>query len=140
MITYNSDGTRVPRLQRRKTGEWIRAVAERYGRRVGEVAYVFCSDERILEVNREYLQHDYFTDIITFDYCEEGVISGDVFVSVDTVRSNAGVYGVGVDEELRRVMIHGVLHLCGLDDGSEAERAAMRAAEDEALVLWSEMV
>ena len=93
MITYQTDGVEMPDIKKRETTEWIKAVAASYGLRVGEIAYIFCSDEKILEVNRQYLQHDYYTDIITFDYCEGKRISGDLFISLDTVRTNAEQFG-----------------------------------------------
>ena len=89
MITYNVIDVKMPEISHRETTKWVRAVAASYGKRVGEVAYVFCNDDKILEVNRQYLKHDYFTDIITFDYCEGDMLSGDLFISLDTVRTNA---------------------------------------------------
>ena len=89
MITYSTEGVKFPDIKRRNTSAWIRQVASTYGKRVGEVGYLFCNDEHILEVNREYLGHDYYTDIITFDYCEGDVLHGDIVISLDTVRSNA---------------------------------------------------
>ena len=116
MITYQTDGVEMPDIKKRETTEWIKAVAASYGARMGEIAYIFCSDEKILEVNRQYLQHDYYTDIITFDYCEGKRISGDLFISLDTVRTNAEQFGAEYDTELHRVIIHGILHLCGIND------------------------
>ena len=104
MITYNSDGVRMPKIRRRDTSAWIKAVAATYGRKVGDVGYMFVSDEKILEVNREYLGHDYYTDVITFDYDEDDIVSGDVVISLDTVRSNAELFGKDYDDELHRVM------------------------------------
>jgi rRNA maturation RNase YbeY len=101
---------------------------------VGDIAYIFCNDEKILEINRQYLGHDYFTDIITFDYDEGDIISGDLFISLDTVRSNAEEQGTNYDEELYRVIIHGILHLCGINDKGPGEREIMEAAENEALL------
>ncbi len=135
MITYQTDGTRMPKLKKRETNAWIRQVAQSYGKTIGEIAYIFCSDERILEVNRQYLQHDYYTDIITFDYCEGNRLSGDLFISLDTVRSNATLYGTPYETELHRVLIHGILHLCGIDDKKPGARAVMEAAENKALAL-----
>lgn len=106
-----------------------------HGKRVGEVAYIFCSDEKILEVNRQYLNHDYYTDIITFDYTEGDVISGDIFISVDTVRSNADEFGVSFEKELNRIIIHGILHLCGFKDKQPDDKAEMTRQEDSALSL-----
>ena len=123
----------MPPIRRRDVSAWVRRVAAGYGKRVGEVAYIFCDDEKILEVNRQYLNHDYYTDIITFDYCEDDVISGDLFISLDTVRSNAEAQVTPYDEELHRVIIHGILHLCGINDKGPGERAIMEAAENKAL-------
>jgi rRNA maturation RNase YbeY len=133
MITYQTEGVKMPHLKRRETTAWIKAVAATYGKRIGEVAYIFCDDAKILEVNRQYLQHDYYTDIITFDYTEGDLLGGDLFISLDTVRTNAAQYGKPYDEELHRVIIHGILHLCGIDDKAEGARAVMEAAENRAL-------
>ena len=135
MITYNCENVKMPAIRRRDTSAWIKRVAENYGKRVGEVGYLFCDDEKILEVNREYLQHDYYTDIITFDYCEDDVLNGDIVISLDTVRSNAEQLGKDYDDELHRVIIHGILHLCGLNDKGPGEREQMEAAENQALAL-----
>ena len=112
MITYQTEGVEMPHIKKRETTEWVKAVAQTYGKKVGEIAYIFCSDEKILEVNRQYLQHDYYTDIITFDYTEGNRIAGDLFISLDTVRTNAEQFGATYDTELHRVIIHGILHLC----------------------------
>ena len=135
MITYQTDGTRMPDIKKRPTTAWIRSVAATYGKKVGDVNYIFCNDERILEVNREYLQHDYYTDIITFDYCEGDTISGDLFISLDTVRSNSELVGATYEQELYRVIIHGVLHLCGINDKGDGEREIMEACENKALEM-----
>ena len=139
MISYNTEGVKMPKIGKRETNAWIKAVAAKYGKKVGEVAYIFCDDEKILEVNREYLQHDYYTDIITFDYSRGKLISGDMFISLDTVLSNAEMLGSTYDSELHRVIIHGVLHLCGIDDKGEGEREIMESFENEALRLFSEI-
>ena len=124
----------MPDIKKREVTEWIKQVAASYGKRVGEVAYIFCDDEKILEVNRQYLQHDYYTDIITFDYTEGPRISGDLFISLDTVRTNAEQFADGdYRRELHRVIIHGILHLCGINDKGPGEREQMEAAEDQAL-------
>lgn len=133
MISYSTEGVRMPNIKRRETTAWIKAVAATYGKRVGEVGYMFVDDEKILEVNREYLGHDYYTDIITFDYDEGDVINGDIVISLDTVRSNAEQLGKPYDEELHRVIIHGILHLCGINDKGKGEREMMEAAENRAL-------
>lgn len=139
MITYNADGVRMPKIRKRDTTKWIRAVAATYGRKVGDVGYMFVSDEKILEVNREYLGHDYYTDIITFDYDEDDTINGDIVISLDTVRSNAKQFGKTYDDELHRVIIHGILHLCGINDKGPGEREIMEANENKALALLAEM-
>lgn len=125
----------MPDIKKRPTTAWIRAVAATYGKRVGDVNYIFCNDERILEVNREYLQHDYYTDIITFDYTEGDVISGDLFISLDTVKTNSEQFATEYDEELHRTIIHGILHLCGINDKGPGEREIMEAAENRALAM-----
>lgn len=138
MITYNTDGVRMPAIKRRETTAWIRRVAATYGRKVGDVGYMFVNDEKILEVNNEYLGHNYYTDIITFDYDEGDTINGDLVISLDTVRTNAEKFGKDYDEELHRVIIHGILHLCGINDKGPGEREIMEAAENRALALLSE--
>ena len=135
MISYQTEGVRMPDIKRRETTAWIKAVAAMYGRKIGDIGYLFCDDEKILEVNREYLAHDYFTDIITFDYCEGTTLNGDLVISLDTVRSNAELFHKTYDEELHRVIIHGILHLCGLHDKAPGEREQMEAAENRALAL-----
>ncbi len=135
MITFQSDGIDMPNIKHRDTSQWIKAVAAAHGRRVGQVGYMFVSDEKILEVNNEYLSHDYYTDIITFDYDEGDVINGDIVISLDTVRSNAELFGKEYDDELHRVIIHGILHLCGINDKGPGEREIMEAHENEALAM-----
>ena len=135
MISYQTDGVEMPAIKKIQTTEWIKAVAATYKKRVGEIAYIFCSDEKILEVNRQYLQHDYYTDIITFDYCEGNRLSGDLFISLDTVRTNAEQFGSDYETELHRVIIHGILHLCGINDKGPGEREVMEAAENKALAM-----
>ena len=125
MISYQTEGVKMPDIKKKETTGWIKEVAACYGKRVGEIAYIFCSDDKILEVNRQYLQHDYYTDIITFDYCEGDRISGDLFISLDTVRTNAEQFEQPYDRELHRVIIHGILHLCGIND-KEIGRASCR--------------
>lgn len=135
MITYNSLSITLPNIDQTTVTEWIGRVAESHQRVVGDINYVFCNDEEILDVNRRYLQHDYYTDIITFDYGRGNVISGDLYISLDTVRSNAELLGKPYDEELHRVLVHGVLHLVGINDKGPGERELMEAAEDAALAL-----
>lgn len=140
MITYNVEGVKMPKIKKRETTAWIKAVAKSYGRRVGEVGYMFVNDDKILEVNREYLGHDYYTDVITFDYDEDDVVSGDVVISLDTVASNAHLFNKTYDDELYRVIIHGILHLCGINDKGPGEREQMEAAENKALALRQQML
>lgn len=139
MITYNSEKVAMPRLPKRQITAWIKAVAKSYGRKVGEIGYLFVNDEKIIEVNRTYLNHDYYTDIITFDYNEGDTLNGDLIISLDTVCSNAELFGKPYEEELYRVIIHGVLHLCGINDKAPGEREMMEAAENRALQLLTEL-
>lgn len=137
---YTDEDVEAPRLRERILRNWIREVAALYNRRVGELCYQFCGDERILQTNQDFLDHDYYTDIITFDESEGDVISGDMLISLETVRSNAELLGNQYAEELHRVIIHGVLHLCGLKDKTPEDEANMRAAEDQALRLLHELL
>ncbi|TLX77105.1 rRNA maturation RNase YbeY [Labilibacter sediminis] len=114
---------------------WVNKVISKYNCTTGEIAFIFCSDSYLLEINKEFLNHNYFTDIITFNYCEGDIISGDIFISIDTVNSNAKEYSVSFENELNRVIIHGVLHLLGFDDKTEEENEKMHELEDEALNL-----
>ena len=134
-----ADDIDFPEIDKKKISSWVKSVANSYEKSVGELTYIFCSDEKILEINRQYLQHDYYTDIITFDYSGEHFIAGDIFISLETVRSNSQLYNTVYDEELHRVIIHGVLHLCGLGDKSEEEEKSMRKAENIALELLKEI-
>ena len=135
MITYNTDGVKMPKIKRKDTTAWIKAVAQTYGKKVGEVGYMFVNDEKILEINNEYLGHDYYTDVITFDYDEGDVVNGDIVISLDTVRTNAEMFGKAYEDELYRVIIHGILHLCGLNDKGPGEREIMEKAENKALEM-----
>lgn len=142
MISYYSENVKVPNIRRRDVSAWIKKVAALHGKKVGSIAYIFCDDEKILEVNRQYLQHDYYTDIITFDDSEGDVISGDLFISLDTVHTNSEQFATSserfhspYEQELHRVIIHGVLHLCGINDKGPGEREIMEQHENEALAL-----
>ncbi len=135
MITYNADGVKMPKIKRKDTTAWIKAVAQSYGKKVGEVGYMFVNDEKILEINNEYLGHDYYTDVITFDYDEDDVVNGDIVISLDTVRTNAELFDKAYEDELYRVIIHGILHLCGLNDKGPGEREIMEKAENKALEM-----
>ena len=133
MIHFSTDQVEMPALNQTKIQRWIRAVAADYGFSVGDIHYIFCSDEKELEVNRTFLQHDYYTDVITFDYSTEDVINGDIFISLDTVRSNAEEVGADFKEELMRIVIHGVLHLTGQADKTPETKAEMTRKENLAL-------
>ncbi len=139
MITYQADGVELPDIKHRETTAWIKAVAATYGKRVGDIGYMFVNDDKILETNIQYLGHDYYTDIITFDYDEGDVISGDLVISLDTVRSNAELFHKDYADELNRVIIHGILHLCGINDKGPGEREIMEANEEKALALLKQM-
>lgn len=132
-ICYFAEEVKMPAIKKREISRWIKTVAESYKKTVGDISYIFCNDNRILDVNRQYLQHDYYTDIITFDYTEDNQINGDIFISIDTVKSNAEQYGQTFENELHRIIIHGILHLCGIKDKGEKERAEMTRCENIAL-------
>ena len=128
----------MPALDERKIGRWIRAVAADYGFSVGNIHYIFCSDERELAVNREFLGHDYYTDVITFDYSTAGTLNGDIFISLDTVRSNAEMVGATFEQELLRILIHGVLHLTGQGDKTPETKIQMTEKEEKALAKFND--
>lgn len=125
----------LPDLDTPKLDEWLGMVAADHGRAIGELTYIFCDDEKILEVNRQFLGHDYYTDIITFDYSRHHRVSGDMYISLDTVASNAQGLGVAANDELHRVIVHGLLHLCGINDKGPGEREVMEQNEDRALAM-----
>lgn len=135
MISYFSENIEFTFRQKSRTSKWLRLVSESEIRRAGDINVIFCSDNYILEMNQKYLQHDYFTDIITFDYCEGDKLSGDLFISIDSVRENAITYGEEFSRELSRVIVHGVLHLIGYDDHSPEDQKVMRQKEDYYLSL-----
>lgn len=138
MIEVLSQNVEKPQLDWQMVEQWIVEVAQRHERRTGALTYIFCDDERILEANKQFLDHDYYTDIITFDNTTGRLIRGDMFISLDTVATNAEAVGATYDDELMRVIIHGVLHLCGINDKGPGEREIMEAHENEALELWRE--
>lgn len=139
LITYDTCETSIPAIDQKRLSEWINRVVVYNGFEIGEINYYFCSDNYLLEMNREHLNHDYFTDIITFDYTVSDIISGDLFISVDTVLDNAKDYKCDYFQELYRVMIHGVLHLMGIDDKTDEDQEIMTQKEDESLALLSEI-
>lgn len=134
-VSFYTEGVDLPAINKTNIRNWVKQVAEIHNMRVGEISYIFCDDEKILEVNKQYLQHDYYTDIITFDYTEGNKIAGDLFISLDTVRTNAEQFGQEYNTELHRVIIHGILHLCGINDKGPGEREIMEAEENKALAL-----
>lgn len=136
MVSFIADSIEMPALDERKVSRWIRSVAADYNFAVGNINYIFCSDERELEVNRQFLGHDYYTDVITFDYTSGKTLNGDIFISLDTVRSNAEMVGAPFEEELRRIIIHGILHLTGQGDKTPETKAQMTEKEEKALAKW----
>lgn len=139
MVRYFNEDIKFSLKARILNNKWLRMVAESEVKRLGDINIIFCSDNYILDVNMKYLQHDYFTDIITFDYCEGNVLNGDLFISIDTVRDNAQFYGTEFEDELNRVMVHGLLHLIGYDDHTEEDIKVMRSKEDYYLSLKKQL-
>lgn len=135
MIDFFSESIDFSLSQEENIQNWIIDVATNESKGVGDISYVFCDDDYLLEINQEYLDHDYYTDIITFDYSEGNFISGDIFISIDRVRENAKSFQVSFIDELHRVIIHGILHLCGYKDKSEKDAQTMRNMEDNSLNL-----
>lgn len=139
-IVYQSENIKLPDIKKKETSRWIEKVASLYNKSIGDVNYIFCDDDKIIEVNRKFLDHDFYTDIITFDYSEDSIISGDIFISLDTVLSNSQKYNTEYKEELMRVIIHGILHLCDIDDRTDTEELEMRKAEENALKILKDNV
>lgn len=137
-ISFYSEEVELPAINQEAVSSWVREVTKTYGKKTGDISYIFCSDEKILKVNRQYLQHDYYTDIITFDYTEGNKISGDLFISLDTVKTNSDTFHTPYNEELHRTIIHGILHLCGINDKAPGEREIMEANENKALSILPE--
>ena len=133
MILFTTIDIKAPNFKRRKIQKWIKKISVTFQKKAGDIAFIFCSNEKIIEINRIYLSHNYYTDIITFDYSVETIISGDIFISVDTVQANAVLYNTTFNQELYRVIIHGILHLCGLKDDNPENKKLMRQHEDKAL-------
>ena len=134
MITFNAINVPLPELDKEKVTQWIEHVAKSYGKRIDLVNYIFVDDEEILRVNRQFIGHDYYTDHIGFDNSQGNVLIGDKYISLDTVRTNAELFGTPYDEELHRVIIHSILHLCGMEDYTDEERQEMEEAENSALL------
>lgn len=137
MISFETIDIEKPDLDYDRIGGWLNIVAEKHNRHIGRLCYLFCNDEEILRVNKEFLKHDYFTDIITFDYSRGNKVSGDLLISLDTVYDNAIELNVNPETELLRVIVHGLLHLCGIDDKGPGEREVMEMNENEALSVWN---
>ncbi len=135
MIQYLAENVALPKIDEHRINRWIKQVASGYEKKTGQIVYVFCDDEKILETNKKFLEHDYYTDIITFDYSTGSTISGDIFISLDTVKSNAEEQNLTFEQELLRIIIHGILHLCGNNDKTPEERADMTMKENEALSI-----
>jgi metalloprotein, YbeY/UPF0054 family len=123
----------MPNIVEAEVSAWVKSTAATYNKVVGDINYIFVDDETMLDINRRFIGHDYYTDHIGFDYSEDDALSGDIYISLDTVKTNAEKFGATFDEELRRVIIHGLLHLCGLRDKTDEERQQMQNAEDKAL-------
>jgi len=133
MITYNTINVAMPELVETEVSAWVRNTAATYNKKVGDINYIFVDDETMLDINRRFIGHDYYTDHIGFDYSKDDSLSGDIYISLDTVKTNAELYQVEPEEELRRIIIHGLLHLCGFRDKTDEERELMQQAEDKAL-------
>ena len=139
-IFFSTENIDFELVDEPKVKKWILAVVGAQGKRVGNLNYLFCDDSYLINVNRTYLNHDTYTDIITFDYVEGNVVSGDILISVERVRENATLFNSSFEQELRRVIIHGVLHLLGQADKSDEDAAEMRRKEESALALWNTIV
>lgn len=137
MINFDSLNIPLPKIDFDKVAIWLNDVAYSHHKILGRLNYLFCNDQEILRVNREFLHHDYYTDIITFDYSRKEKVSGDIFISLETVYSNAIELGEEYTQELLRVIVHGLLHLCGIDDKGPGEREIMEKHENDALSLWN---
>ena len=138
-ITWQAQNVGMPELDEQRLALWLQNVAEAHNRILDGLGYIFCDDETILDVNRQFLNHDYYTDIITFDYCRGRMVRGDMYFSLDTVATNAEAVGEPYHRELLRVIVHGVLHLCGINDKGPGEREIMEAHENAALEMWDNM-
>ena len=137
-VNFYAEDIEMPSIKKNETKEWIKSITTSYGKKVGDVSYIFCNDQKILEVNKQYLDHDYYTDIITFDYTEGDKIAGDIFISVDTVQSNAEQFGESFVRERHRVIIPGILHLCRIAAQSPEDRATMIENEHQALAVFTD--
>ena len=134
-IAFYTENIKMPAINKSRVKAWLKEVAAFYNKEIGALNYIFCGDDRIIEVNNQFLGHNYYTDIITFDYSDNKVVSGDMYISVDTICSNSLKYKTSFDTELHRVIVHGLLHLCGINDKGPGERKIMEAAEERALSI-----
>ena len=135
MLHFVTENIDMPAINPARIENWLRRVAAGYGFALGDITYIFCDDNRILEVNRQFLQHDYYTDVITFDYTTPGRVSGDIYLSLETIRSNAEMVGVDYMDEVHRILVHGLLHLTGQGDKTPETKAVMTEKEDKALAM-----
>jgi len=140
MILFQTINTSMPALDEKKVTQWIKSTVREFDKVTGIITFIFCTNDKILDINREYLQHEYYTDIITFDYSKQNIISGDIFISVEMVQANADKYQVTFEKEILRVIIHGILHLCGLKDDTPEAQRIMTSNEDHALLRYFETV
>lgn len=139
MITFSTDDIEMPVFDQPKVTLWLNLTAQSHNKKIGRLNYIFCSDERELQINRQFLGHDYYTDVITFDYSKADTLSGDIFISLDTVRSNAQTVGVAEQEELLRIIVHGLLHLTGQGDKTPETKQQMTQKENAALQIWKKI-
>lgn len=138
-ISYQSDGVSKPKLRYRMVSAWLKQIIGKHGYKSGDITYVFCNDEYLKNINIKYLAHDYYTDIVTFDYCDDKVISGDMIISVERVKENSVLFECKFTDELLRVMVHGLLHLLGYKDSTISETETMRSMENECLLMYREI-
>jgi rRNA maturation RNase YbeY len=138
-IVYNAEGVKKPKLKYRVVSDWLKRVVLKFGCITGDLTYIFCDDEYLKDINSRYLNHDYYTDIVTFDYREGNVVSGDMFISVDRVVENAGLFNSDINDEFLRVTVHGLLHLLGFKDSSDSERETMRGMENECIFMYKDI-
>ena len=135
-ISYHAENVSKPKLKYRIVSIWLKQVVIKFGCITGDLTYIFCSDEYLKEINLKYLSHDYYTDIVTFDYKEGNIVSGDMFISVNRVKENSNLFKCVISDEFLRVMVHGLLHLIGYNDESDLERETMRELENEFIFMY----
>ena len=138
-ISYYTEDVKRPKLRYRNVTAWLKKVIDKFDFTAGDLSYIFCDDEYLKKVNTKYLKHDFYTDIVTFDYCSGKIVSGDMFISLDRVNENAGIFQCNATDELLRVIVHGLLHLFGYTDSSDSEKETMRRLEDECVFMFKEM-